>query len=357
MKRRLQFVSIITSVIACVVFDAFAYTWTDPDTGITWTYNEAYDNIGGVTVVDVSPKPTGTLSIPAKMDGNHVVVQISCQMWPDEDYDAITNVVIPASVIRFDMAAFSGFRRITQVTISARDDWQGQRLSGIFPDCYQRISNVVVAGGSTLVANSFFAGCQGLTSIEIPSSVTRFGDYVFKDCSALKRVVFEGDAPDVGTDIYMGTPRSLLTYVKNGSIGWAGGVSTSLPGDWNGRAIAYADGAGGAGEASGNGQVTDVSYALSNIVENRAIASVTVSADCAIDEFVLKDGKVYDTMVRIVNMANCDVKLTLPSGYTYETFEGVDPLTIPVNSRNMLSITRTEDKTFLVTREKLKTIE
>ena len=90
---------------------------------------------------------------------------------------------------------------------------------------------------------------------------------------------------------------------------------------------------------------------------DRSIASVTVDSDCAIDSFVLKDGKVYDTMLRIVNTADHDVTVTLPAGYEYETFEGVTPLTIPANSRNMLSITRTADRTFLVSREKLKTVQ
>ena len=98
-------------------------------------------------------------------------------------------------------------------------------------------------------------------------------------------------------------------------------------------------------------------YALTNAVADRAIVSVTVNADCAIDSFVLKDGKVYDTMLRVVNTADHEVRLTLPAGYEYETFKGVRPLTIPANSRNMLSITRTADRTFLVSREELESIQ
>ena len=49
--------------------------------------------------------------------------------------------------------------------------------------------------------------------------------------------------------------------------------------------------------------------------------------------------------------------MNLPSGYEYETFKGVRPLTIPANSRNMLSITRTADGTFLVSREELETVQ
>ncbi len=98
-------------------------------------------------------------------------------------------------------------------------------------------------------------------------------------------------------------------------------------------------------------------YALTDVAADRAIASVTVDGDCAIDEFVLKDGKVYDCVIRIVNMADRDVKVSLPTDYVYETYKGVKPLTIPANSCNMLSITRVAEKTFLVSREELEDVQ
>ena len=69
------------------------------------------------------------------------------------------------------------------------------------------------------------------------------------------------------------------------------------------------------------------------------------------------DGKVYDCVVRIVNTASRTVKVTLPNGYTYETFKGTKPLTIPASSRNILTITRTADRTFLVSRRELETAQ
>ncbi len=51
---------------------------------------------------------------------------------------------------------------------------------------------VVVKGGEysvTSIASSAFKGC-GLTSIEIPSSVTNIGSFAFSDCSDLKTVTF-----------------------------------------------------------------------------------------------------------------------------------------------------------------------
>ena len=116
-------------------------------------------------------------------------------------------------------------------------------------------------------------------------------------------------------------------------------------------------GTGGGGSAPASTtivQQVEAPYTMTDHVADRAIASVTVDRDCAIDEFVLKDGKVYDAMLRIVNIADHEVRLTLPAGYVYETFKGTRPLTIPAKSRSMLSITRTADKTFLVSRGDLE---
>ena len=115
----------------------------------------------------------------------------------------------------------------------------------------------------------------------------------------------------------------------------------------------------GVGGSSGGGSAepVDPRYALADHAADRAIASVTVDRDCAIDSFVLKDGKVYDCVVRVVNTSASEVHLTLPAGYVYETFKGAKPLTIPANSRNILTITRTTGDTFLVSREELQTVQ
>ena len=84
---------------------------------------------------------------------------------------------------------------------------------------------------------------------------------------------------------------------------------------------------------------------------------MTVDGDCAIDDFVLKDGVVYDSVLRIVNAAPNEVKVTLPSGYVYETIGTVSPLVLPASSKSLLTITRTADRTFLVTRQTLNVIQ
>ena len=227
--------------------------------------------------------------------------------------------------------------------------------------CYPALTNIVVAPGTTLIADSAFADCKYLQSVTIPSSVTRIGDGAFKDCTSLSGLSFEGDAPDVGTDVLLGTLRRLEVKVQDGTVGWSGGGASELPSAWCDRAIVYAGGAGTSGGGpSGVGTVVvtnDCRYALTDYAADRAIASVTVDCDCSIDEFVLKDGKVFDCVLYISNVANEAVTLTLPAGNEYKAFKGAKPLTIPANSQHIITITRVADRTFLVSREELETLQ
>ena len=157
-------------------------------------------------------------------------------------------------------------------------------------------------------------------------TVVGIADGVFRDCDALEGVIVPESVSEIGSGAFDGCGKLWSSWC---------------------RTLANSSAAGGSFGSS---------YELTNYAADRAIASVTVNTDCAIDSFVLRNGKVYDTMLRIVNTANHSVKLTLPAGYVYETFKWAKPLTIPANSRNMLSITRTEANTFLVSREELETV-
>lgn len=276
----------------------------------------------------------------------------------------LTSVTIPNSVANIGYSAFYGCSGLTRVTIPSCVC--ATNLSMCFPDSYMTITNVGIATGVTRLGYEAFANCCALKSVTIPNTVTRIGDRVFYDCGSLMNIDFLGDAPDkVGDEIFSGTQRRLLVSVPEGSIGWDGGFSQELPDTWNGRQIAHAGASGagfGGGSSTGSNEVSvvqsgDSRYSLSDVVADRVIASVTVEHDCAIDSFVLTEGKVYDSVLRIVNISSSAVTLTLPSGYTYETFDGEMPLVIPACSRNLLSITRIGNRLFLVSRQLLKEIQ
>ena len=49
-----------------------------------------------------------------------------------------------------------------------------------------------VKEGTTTIASPAFAGCDKLTTVEIPASVTRIGIAAFRNCKALTSIVFDG---------------------------------------------------------------------------------------------------------------------------------------------------------------------
>ena len=234
------------------------------------------------------------------------------------------------------------------------------------------------AVGVSTIGDAAFSNCVSLTSITFPKTLSRLGAKCFQGCIELKDVYFLGNAPRLNTSgtadkSYLGESifrqwgynERFKVHINSNTYGWIAPYEKGVPEKWPvdfgfmqaHRTVAEPGESGGGGAGSTTSmQEVELSYSLSRTVADRTVASVTVNSDCSIDAFVLKDGKVYDSLVRIENTADHAVKLTLPAGYVYETFKGTAPLTIPAKSRNMLSITRTADKMFFVSREELATV-
>ena len=200
------------------------------------------------------------------------------------------------------------------------------------------LKSVKIPESVTNIGEYAFAGCSGLTNVTIPSGVTSIGNGAFSDCSGLASVTIPDSVTDISTSAFDGCGKLWTNWYKtlaniSGTDGGLPSVVTTII------------------------QQVAAPYSLTNIVADRAIASVTVDSDCAIDEFVLKDGKVYDCVLYISNTSEEDVTLTLPVGNVYKAFKGARPLTIPANSQHILTITRVAETTFLVSREELETLQ
>ena len=363
------------SVVALASFGAWAETEKVGE--YTWTYRingDTAEIYNGFLRAAISPSPTSAVTIPSTLGGKPVMsigdyafydcsgrtsvtIPSSVTSIGDNAFfycSGLTSVTIPNSVTSIGNQAFEGCSGLTSVTIpdsvTSIGEYAFYGCSGladangfivvrnVLYGYYGSDAAVTIPDGVTSIGGKAFSGCNGLTSVTIPDGVTSIGDEAFFSCSSLERLVIPDSVTSYGANCFEGCPaytRQLYRTVFGG--GSSGGGSPSV--------------------VTTVVQQVESPYALTNSAADRAIASVTVDNDCAIDSFVLKAGEVYDSVLRIVNTANRDVTLTLPSGYVYETFEGVNPLKIPANSTNILTITRTEANTFLVSREKLRTIQ
>ena len=267
----------------------------------------------------------------------------------------LTSVAIPDSVTRIGDYAFSGCSGLTSVVIPSR--WS---LSWVFASSYGKIESVTIPSGSTIVVARAYEGCRSLKSVTIPNTVTSIGNNAFYNCSSLQSLSIPDTVTSIGGEAFyncsslqsLSVPGSVTSYGANCFEGCPA-YTLSLY-----RAI-FGGSSGGGSPVVVTSIVQNIEapYALTGTAADRAIASVRVNSDCAIDSFVLKDGKVYDSMLYVSNTADREVTLSLPSGYTYKTIKGARPLTIPASSQCIISITRVAANVFLVMREELDDVQ
>lgn len=191
-------------------FGAWAETWTDPDTGYTWTYQ-----INGNTakiyksdyVCAVNPKPSGAVEIPAMLGGKPVT---SLGHSTFTSCSEITSVTIPDSVTSIEQAAFFNCSSLTSVTI---------------PSLVTRIGILA------------FSGCSSLTSVTIPGFVRTIGDQAFQNCSALERLIIPNSVTSIGYLAFSGCsaltsltiPDAVKSIGNNAFSGCSGLVSITVP--------------------------------------------------------------------------------------------------------------------------------
>ena len=221
----------------------------------------------------------------------------------------------------------------TSYYVSSTDGCLYSMAGDVLLLCPRNATRITIPNGVTKIGNRAFQSCTNLVSVVIPGTVKTIGTYSFAYCSKLSGITI---------------PKSVESLPSSAFTG-----CEALWTDWY-RALANLAANGGGSSGGETAAVPDPRYDITVCPADRSVATVTVDGDMAIDSFVLSKGKVYDTVLRVINVSGVDATLSLPQGYIYEQFKGAKPLVIPPASTNLLTITRTADKVFFVSREELE---
>ena len=161
---------------------------------VTSIHSSAFEGCSGLTslIIPSSVTSIGTsafkgcsgltsLTIPSS------VTEIGKSVF--EGCSGLTNLTIPSSVTEIGESAFEGCSGLTSLTIPSSVTEIGESA---FKGC-SGLTSLIIPSSVTEIGSYVFENCSGLTSITIPSSVTEIGGAAFKGCSSLINLYYKID--------------------------------------------------------------------------------------------------------------------------------------------------------------------
>lgn len=203
----------------------------------------------------------------------------------------LTNVEIPNSVTDIDYA-FEGCTSLTNIEIP--DSISQIYMS--FENC-SGLVGVVIPDTVALISSSAFKGCSSLTNVEIPKHVVKIEGDAFAGDTALKEIIFKGDAPIIASFAFGNVeatayyPDNNLTWTADvmqdygGTITWVPYTLEEGPGETDGASgtcgedLIWSLDAEGTLTISGTGRMTDYGYMSQPWMTYREFITHAVVAD------------------------------------------------------------------------------
>ncbi len=227
-------------------------------------------NDGKATITGIDPKPVGTVVIPDKIDG-HLVTEIEGynERSPFWGCDKVTRVVLPAGLEEGRAGAFMSCKSLSSIEVSRSNKKFASRDGALYSKDFSTLfiypktrDSIKLSPKTRKVSACAFRGCalktakipEGIVEvdswnlcecpdlelIEFPKSLKHLGPCAAHGNDKLKKIVFNGDAPQAGLAqfswgtqfVFTGAPEDLVVEVRKGTKGWKSPVSRELPERW-----------------------------------------------------------------------------------------------------------------------------
>ncbi len=150
---------------------------------------------------------------------------------------SITEINLPVTVEEIGFNAFYGCYGVERLTTPAAfdtlddmfGDSDGQRMenltyvkiTGTLPindsafDCYETITDIIIADGVPSIGKYAFRGCKGITRLDIPDSVTAIGSCAFDYCTNLTNLTIGNGITSIG--MYAFSSCDKIAYTSYGN--------------------------------------------------------------------------------------------------------------------------------------------
>lgn len=113
-------------------------------------------------------------------------------------FTALTSVEIPNSVTLIEEEAFSGCKKLSQISL-------GQKVETIkfqaFSDC-SSLTAIELPASVRTIGNLAFDGCSSLADVKLNDGLLSLGDGVFNDCSALTTIHIPNSVTTMGSNVF-----------------------------------------------------------------------------------------------------------------------------------------------------------
>ena len=113
-----------------------------------------------------------------------------------KDCTSLLSLSFPESLTAIDSYAFDNCTSLETLEIPKSFADSGTIGSYPFKNCTS-LEDVIFEQGTTKIPDNFFQG-SGITSFDIPNTVTHIGEYAFDSCSALESITIPGSVESMG---------------------------------------------------------------------------------------------------------------------------------------------------------------